>query len=95
MREGGRIGTQIIPDPERDGVVRSYRLFHYEQGWKLPSLPVCVGADLGFTQPPYANILLNWRGRPFTYRYASFGDAFQAMQRKEPARRKTNSPARS
>ena len=87
VREGGRIGTHNIY-PERDGVVRSYRLFHYEQGWKLPSLPVRVGADLGFTQPPYANILLNWRGRPFTYRYASFGDVFQDMQRKEPARPK-------
>ncbi|MEO8165993.1 MAG: CHASE2 domain-containing protein, partial [Betaproteobacteria bacterium] len=85
VRESGRIGTHNIY-PDRDGVVRSYRLYHYAQGWRLPSLPVRLGADLGFTQPPYRDILLNWRGRPFTYKYASFSDVFQDMQRKERTR---------
>lgn len=85
VREGGRIGTHnIYPDP--DGVVRSYRLFNYVDGWRLPSLPERAGADLGFAQPPYADILLNWRGPPFTYRYVSFSDVFQDMQRRQPAR---------
>jgi adenylate cyclase len=85
VRESGRIGTHNIY-PDSDGVVRSYRLFGYVDGWRLPSLPQRIGADFGFVQPPYADILLNWRGRPFTYRYVSFSDVFQDMQRKDRAR---------
>ena len=85
VRDGGRIGTHNVY-PDADGVVRSYRLFHDVHGWRLPSLPLRLGADLGFSQPPHANMLLNWRGRPFTYRYATFSDVFQDMQSKEHAR---------
>jgi adenylate cyclase len=82
---GGRLGTHNIY-PDRDGIVRQYRLVHDEQGWRLPSLPLRVGADLGFVQPPYPDILLNWRGKPFTYQYVSFSDVFRDMQSKEKKR---------
>ena len=85
VRDSGRIGTHNIY-PDQDGVTRSYRLFHDEQGWRLPSLPLRVAADLGYAQPPQADMLLNWRGRPFTYRYETFSDVFLDMQSKEHAR---------
>ncbi len=85
VRDSGRIGTHNLY-PDRDGVARSYRLFHDVDGWRLPSLPLRVAADLGFAGPPRASILLNWRGRPFTYRYATFSDVFQDMQRKNRER---------
>ena len=85
VSDSGRIGTHnIYPDP--DGVARSYRLFHDEHGWKLPSLPLRVAADLGFAQPVHADILLNWRGVPFTYRYVTFSEVFRDMQSKERVR---------
>ena len=83
--DSGRIGTHNIY-PDSDGVARSYRLFHDEHGWRLPSLPLRVAADLGFPQPPHADILLNWRGRPFTYRYVTFSDVFRDMQSKDHGR---------
>ena len=83
--DSGRIGTHNIY-PDSDGVARSYRLFQDEHGWRLPSLPLRVAADLGFPQPPHADILLNWRGRPFTYRYVTFSDVFRDMQSKDRGR---------
>ncbi|HEX7954474.1 MAG TPA: CHASE2 domain-containing protein, partial [Burkholderiales bacterium] len=85
VRDGGRIGTHNIY-PDKDGVARSYRLFHDEHGWRLPSLPLRIAADLGYAQPPDADMLLNWRGPPFTYRYVTFRDVFLDMQSKEHAR---------
>jgi len=83
--DSGRIGTHnIYPDP--DGVARSYRLFHDEHSWRLPSLALRVAADLGFSRPPRADILLNWRGPPFTYRYVTFSDVFRDMQSKDRTR---------
>ncbi len=81
----GRLGTHNIY-PDRDGIARQYRMVHDEQGWRLPSLPLRVGADLGYVQPPYADILLNWRGKPFTYHYVSFSDVFRDMQSKDKKR---------
>jgi CHASE2 domain-containing sensor protein len=83
--EGGRLGTHNIY-PEADGVVRRYRLWHDEDGWRLPSLPLKVGVDLGWAAPGSRDILMNWRGKPFTYRYASFSDVFLDMQNKERSR---------
>ncbi len=85
VMEAGRIGTHNIY-PDSDGVARSYRIYHDEQGWRLPSLPLRLAADLGFTAQPGANMLLNWRGRPFTYRYVTFSDLFQDMQSKDRKR---------
>jgi CHASE2 domain-containing sensor protein len=85
VMEGGRIGTHNIY-PDRDGVARSYRMVHDEQGWRLPSLPLRIAQDLGFPQPAYRDILLNWRGKPFTYPYLSFSDIFRDMQSKEKKR---------
>lgn len=83
--ESGRLGTHNIY-PDSDGVARKYRMYHDEHGWRLPSLPLRVGRDLGYAGPDYVDILLNWRGRPFTYRYVTFSDVFSDMQSKEQSR---------
>jgi adenylate cyclase len=85
--QGGRLGTHNIY-PDNDGIVRSYRMFHYVGGWALPSLPLRVSEALGWKAPNVQDMLLNWRGPPFTYRYASFAavyNDFLSQQRKRPA----------
>ncbi len=83
--EGGRIGTHNIY-PDGDGVARRYRLWHDIGGWRLPSLPLRIAQDLGWQVPEQRDLLLNWRGRPFTYDYVSFSDVYLDMQLREPAR---------
>ncbi len=83
--QGTRLGTHNIY-PEADGVVRRYRIWHDEDGWRLPSLPLRVSTDLGWAEPPSRDILLNWRGKPFTYPYVTFSDVFLDMQKRERSR---------
>jgi CHASE2 domain-containing sensor protein len=83
--QGGRLGTHnIYPDP--DGVVRAYPMHHDVHGWRLPSMPVRVGEVLGWRIPARQDILLNWRGKPFTYRYVSFSDVYLDMLNKDRKR---------
>lgn len=77
-----RLGTHNIYQ-DIDGIVREYRLWHDESGWRLPSLPLAVS---NFVSPMPANLpqnmLLNWRGKPFSYQYVSFSDVFTDMASK-------------
>lgn len=81
----GHIGTHNVY-PDADGISREYRLFHSEYGWKLPSLPLLVGQAAGAAAPPEQNMLLNWRGAPFTYHFVSFSDVFSDLTAKSPKR---------
>ena len=77
------LGTHNIY-PDGDGIVRQYRLWHDENGWRIPSLPLVVG---NFTQlNPAATLpqdmLINWRGKPFTYQFATFSDVYTDMANK-------------
>lgn len=77
------LGTHNIY-PDADGIVRQYRLWHDENGWRIPSLPLVVG---NFTQlNPAATLpqemLINWRGKPFTYQFATFSDVYTDMANK-------------
>ncbi|MCB4811442.1 CHASE2 domain-containing protein [Methylovorus menthalis] len=81
----GRLGTHNIY-PDKDGIVREYQLYQDDYGWRLPSLPMTVGGKLGYTLPPDQNILLNWRGKPFSYQYVSFSDVMQDMGSKDKKR---------
>ena len=79
------LGTHNI-DPDKDGIVREYRLYRDEKGWRLPSLPLIVGnyvrinsAQNSVTTAPPQNMLMNWRGKPFTYQYVTFSDVIQDM----------------
>lgn len=76
------LGTHNIY-PDKDGIVREYRLWHDEHGWILPSLPLAVAnfAPIGPTSPTQ-NILINWRGKPFTYQFVTFSDVYADMASK-------------
>jgi CHASE2 domain-containing sensor protein len=76
------LGTHNIY-PDKDGIVREYRLWHDENGWILPSLPLAVGSFAPvIPSSPAQNILINWRGKPFTYQYVSFSDVYADMASK-------------
>lgn len=82
---GGRVGLHNIY-PDADGVVRQYTVFRADYGWAIPSLPAHVVAGLGGDEPEDESVILNWRGKPFTYPTVSFSDVFFDMQRQAPQR---------
>ncbi len=76
--KGGRLGIHnIYPDP--DGVAREYLVYREDYGWKIPSLPARVMRELGYREPNASSVLLNWRGKPFSYHTVSFADVFNDM----------------
>ena len=83
--EGGRLGLHNIY-PDIDGVARRYNVYRDDYGWKLPTLPSRIARELGWQQPDAQQVLLNWRGKPFTYRYVSFSDVYADMGNKEKKR---------
>jgi CHASE2 domain-containing sensor protein len=85
---GGRLGfNNIYPDP--DGIVREYLVFRTDYGWMIPSLPARLIRDLGYRLPREPRVVLNWRGKPFSYRTVSFSDVFNDMTSKERRRSPT------
>jgi len=81
----GRIGLHnIVPDD--DGVVRQYPVYFADHGWKLFSLPARIGKEFSWPVPQEQEVLLNWRGAPFTYRYESFADVFIDLTSREKHR---------
>ena len=85
--KAGRLGTHNVY-PDADGIVREYRLFHDDYGWRLPSLPLVIAQFSGAknTEDTIKNLpkdmLINWRGKPFTYSYATFSDVFTDLASK-------------
>lgn len=76
--QGGRLGLHnIYPDP--DGVVREYLVYRDDYGWKVPSLPARVIRELGYNEPVSQRVLLNWRGKPFSYQTVTFSTVFHDM----------------
>jgi adenylate cyclase len=83
--EGGRIGLHNIY-PDSDGTVRQYTVYRDDYGWKVPSLPARVIRELGYSEPTVQRVLLNWRGKPFSYQIVTFSDVFDDMMSKDKAR---------
>jgi len=81
----GRLGLHNI-EPDRDGIVRRYPVYRSDHGWRIPSLPAAVVRGLGLEVPDQPTVLLNWRGKPFSYPTVSFSDVYFDMQRKERTR---------
>ncbi len=78
----GRIGTHNVY-PDSDGIVREYRLWHEDAGWRLPSLPLVVGDFAQMNSFPLPqSMLINWRGKPFSYTYVTFSDVFTDLASK-------------
>lgn len=76
--DGGRLGLHNIY-PDSDGVARRYNVYREDYGWALPSLPARIAQDQGWPKPDAQQVLLNWRGQPFTYRHVSFSDLYLDM----------------
>lgn len=83
--DGGRLGLHNIY-PDRDGIARQYLVYRNDYGWKLPSLPARIAQELKWPEPPAQRVLLNWRGKPFTYRYVSFSEVFSDFSNKQKKR---------
>ncbi|MCX5641665.1 MAG: CHASE2 domain-containing protein, partial [Candidatus Omnitrophica bacterium] len=83
--QGGRLGfNNIYPDP--DGIVRGYLVYRDDYGWKVPSLPARTIRELGYREPIFQRVLLNWRGKPFSYQTVTFSSVFNDMLSKERKR---------
>lgn len=82
---GGRLGLHNIY-PDADGTARQYQVYRDDYGWKIPSLPARVASELNWPPAPAKEVLLNWRGKPFSYHYVTFSDVFADMERKDKTR---------
>ncbi|MFZ3018829.1 MAG: CHASE2 domain-containing protein, partial [Gallionella sp.] len=82
---GGRLGLHNIY-PDSDGVARRYNVYREDYGWALPSLPARIAREQGWPEPDAQQVLLNWRGKPFTYRHVSFSNVYLDMGSKEKKR---------
>jgi adenylate cyclase len=81
-----RLGTNNVYS-DLDGIVREYRIYHDDNGWILPSLPLTVGRFISqSTVELPKDMLINWRGKPFSYQYVSFSDVFEDLARREKQR---------
>ena len=92
-----RLGTHTVY-PDTDGIVREYRMFHDDYGWRLPSLPLVVAQYAGANtenklQSLPKDMLINWRGKPFSYTFVTFSDVFTdlaSQHKKRPQDEFTN-----
>ncbi len=84
-QKAGHLGTHNVY-PDSDGVVRRYPVYIDAQGWKIPALPLVVAQAAGKGGDAPETLLLNWRGKPFTYHYVSFSDVYLDMQKEKPSR---------
>jgi len=76
--DNGRLGTHQVT-PDQDGVVRRYPAWLEHAGWRIPSLPTRVAEENAYPGAGQREVLLNWRGPPFTYRYVAFADVYRDL----------------
>lgn len=83
--DNGRLGThQVVPD--QDGIIRRYPTWIEHAGWRIPSLPQRIAEEFGYPGAAQSDVLLNWRGPPFSYRYRSFVDVYRDLRAAQPQR---------
>lgn len=84
--KAGRLGTHNVY-PDSDGIVREYRMYHDDYGWILPSLPLVVAKHTGaHVDDLPKDMLINWHGKPFSYKFATFSDVFTDLASKDKKR---------
>lgn len=71
---------------DRDGVGRRYIVFDSAYGWRIPSLPARVGADLGWPLPDLADIQLGWRGGIQAHLQVPFVDLYVELNSEKKRR---------
>jgi adenylate cyclase len=80
-----RLGTNNI-FTDTDGIVRTYSVYTDEYGWRVGSLPANVISALGIPLPEHEDILLNWRGKPLSYRHVSFHEIYFDLLKEKKTR---------
>jgi len=80
-----RLGTNNI-FTDTDGIVRTYSVYTDEYGWRVGSLPANVAASLGPPLTAREDILLNWRGKPPSYRHVSFHEIYFDLLKEKKTR---------
>jgi adenylate cyclase len=88
-----RLGTHNVY-PDSDGILREYRMFEDKSYWRLSALPKVIAefAESNTENLP-KDMLLNWRGKPFSYTYATFSEVFTdlaSQNKKRPQDEFTN-----
>lgn len=76
--DNGRLGTHQV-NPDKDGIIRRYPAWLEHAGWRIPSLPQRIAEEFQFPGADRREVLLNWRGPPFTYHYVSFVDVYRDL----------------
>ena len=71
---------------DADGVGRRYWVAMPAYGWRIPSLPARVSADLGYAVPDQEDILLHWRGLRGSFLHISYADVYEDFGRKNRKR---------
>lgn len=79
-----RMGFNTI-QPDSDGVCREYPIVYHEYGYKLNSLPLSVAQHVNPSCKSLDKILINWRGKPFTYNRLSFVDVYNDLRKEHPS----------
>jgi adenylate cyclase len=86
--DNGRLGTHQVT-PDKDGVIRRYPVWLEHAGWRIPSLPQRITEEFSFPgveRLGLREVLLNWRGPPFTYPYVSFAELYRDLKSATPQR---------
>ena len=86
--DNGRLGTHQVT-PDKDGVIRRYPAWLEHAGWRIPSLPQRITEEFGYAGVAGLDrreVLLNWRGPPFTYRYVSLVEVYRDLKSGKPQR---------
>ena len=83
--DSGRLGLHNIYS-DSDSIVRQYPVYRNDYGWKIPSLPLSIAQHLNYHEPDGEQVLLNWRGPPFTYGSVSFSDVYTDLTSKKKQR---------
>ena len=71
---------------DSDGVGRRYQLYTDASGWLIPSLPARVAMDMGYTVPQQPDMILEWRGKPGSFKHVSYADLYEDFNREHPKR---------
>lgn len=80
-----RAGT-INYNEDEDGIGRRYDLYIQAYGWRIPSLPARVAADLHYTLPDTQSIILGWHGSAFAYKHIPYAELYADFSRQKPQR---------
>jgi CHASE2 domain-containing sensor protein len=83
--DNGRLGTHQVT-PDADGIIRRYPSGIEHAGWRIPALPQRIAEEFGYPGTAQNDVLLNWRGPPFTYRYVSFVDVYRDLKAEKKQR---------